>query len=303
MNLFEFARKFDTEEKCRAFLKDEREKHGIQCKNCDCREHFYLENKKQWQCRRCNYRTTLTSGTIFENTKLPIQKWMLAIFWMTSSKKSISTLEMMRRLELSRFESVNNLMKKIRLMMSHYNDRLLASDTCEADESYFAMSGSSKASKAGRGTEQAAVHILASFEQKDPSGKKAGKAFKNIKMDLIDDASAKSIKQVWDRYLTKSSKITTDKFKSYTALKKQYPGVNQEKASGPDAAKKLPWVHTMSSNYKKINLGIFHNTIMPENLQYNIDEYCFKTNLRNHMKSWMGIILSVGIGSLWNGWL
>lgn len=65
--------------------------------------------------------------------------------------------------------------------MSHYNDRLLSSDTCEADESNFIMSGSSKASKVGRSTEQAAVHILASFEQKDPSGKKQLKHLRTLK--------------------------------------------------------------------------------------------------------------------------
>ena len=303
MNLFEFAKKFDTEEKCRLFLKEQREKQGIECKSCGGKDHFYLKNKKQWQCRNCDYRTTLTSGTIFENTKLPIQKWMLAIYWMTSTKKSISTLEMMRKLELNRFETVSNLMKKIRLMMSHYNDKLLAGDNCEADESYVTVSGSGYNSKAGRGTEQAAVHILASFEQKDPIGKKSGKALKNIKMDLIDDVTSKSIKQVWDIYLEKNTRVTTDKFRSYTTLKKQYPNINQVEASGIKAAEKLPWVHTMASNYKKINLGIFHNTIMPENLQHNLDEFCFKTNLRNHMKSWMAIVLSVGIGSLWNGWL
>jgi len=79
--------------------------------------------------------------------------------------------------------------------------------------------------------------------------------------------------------------------------------VSQVEASGQKAAKHLSWVHTMSSNFKKINLGIFHNTIRPANIQHNLDEYCFKTNLRNYIKSWIGILLASGIGTLWNGWL
>ena len=303
MDVFEFAKKFNTESKCRTYLKEQREAQGIVCKKCDRNDHFHLSKKSQWQCRNCDYRTTLTSGTVLENTKLPIQKWFLAMFWMTSSKKSISTLEMMRKLKIRRFETVSNLMKKIRLMMNHYNEQLMAGEACEADESFIVTSGSRQGSKRGRGTSQTMVHILASYEQKDPTGKKKGKAFKNIKMDVIENGSSKSIKQVWDGCLTKKSVVTTDSFKSYSTLKNSYPGIQQEHASGKNAAEKLPWVHIMASNFKKINLGISHNTVLAENVQYNLDEYCFKTNLRNHINSWMTILLASGIGSLWNAWL
>ena len=210
MDIFEFASKFNTEEKCRAFLKEQRQQYGITCKNCSGQDHFYLEKKQQWQCRACDYRTTLTSGTIFENTKLPLQKWMLALFWMASSKKSISTLEMMRKLNLKRFETVSNLMKKIRLMMRHYNETIMAGDHCEADESFIVTSGTRNGAKRGRGTEQTMVHILAPYDQRAPTGNKSGKALKNIRMDVIDNAASKSIKQVWDRYLTRNSKVTME---------------------------------------------------------------------------------------------
>lgn len=303
MDVFEFARRFDTETKCKSYLNHEREKEGITCKSCEGQLHFYLANKKQWQCKHCDYRTTLTSGTIMENTKLPIQKWFLAMFWMTSSKKSISTLELMRKLKLTRFETAHNLAKKIRLMMSHHNDSQDMGEYNEADESFLVTANSRANSQRGRGTQKTLVHILACYQPKDPDGPNNGKAFKNVKMDVIDDASSKSIKQVWNTYLDKSSKVTTDGFKSYKAIRKDYPGVTQEIASGKNAVKHLPWVHTMASNFKKINLGIFHNTVKPANIQHNLDEFCFKTNLRNHMDSWIGILLTAGIGTLWNPWL
>jgi hypothetical protein len=225
------------------------------------------------------------------------------MFWITTSKKSMSTTELMRRLKMNRFETVSNLLKKIRLLMGNHNDTLMAGDTCEADESFVVTSGSNEGGKTGRGTQKTIVHILASYVQTEKGGKNLGRALKNVKMDLIDNASAKSIKQVWDMYLTKSSKVTTDSFRSYSKLKEDYPGVTLEVASGKDAHKKLPWVHILASNYKKINLGIFHNTLLPINLQYHLDEFCFKTNLRKKMDTWMDVLLKNAVGCLWNAML
>lgn len=302
MNLFEFADRFSSEEKSRSFLKSERDRHGITCKKCGGIDHFWLENKVQWQCRACDYRTTLTSGTVMENTKLPIQKWFLAMFWMTSSKKSISILELMRKLEISRYETVLNLSRKIRLMMSSYNDRITLNDDVEADESFITTAGS-KSSNKGRGSNKTLVHILTSYQKGNPSDAKQGKQLKSVKMECIDNASSKSIKQVWDVYLNRSSKIDTDGFKSYKKLAREYTNVRSENASGQRAGIHLPWVHIMASNYKKINLGMFHNTILPHNLQYYLDEFCFKTNLRNHMNGWFFIALTQGIANLWNAGL
>lgn len=247
---------------------------------------------------------------MMENTKLPIKKWFEAMFWLTCSKKSLSGLELGRKLNISRYETVNNLTKKIRLIMSHYNSGINLGLENEADESFVTTAGSNGPdNKPGRGTSKMMVHVMASYEQKamtDENGKetkKSGKALKSVKMECIDDASKKSIKEVWDVYMNPTSKIDTDGFSTYKSLKEYYPGINDEIASGPACIKHLPWVHTMSSNYKKINLGTFHNTIKPGNLQYYLDEYCFKTNLRNHMKSWFYILVGQGVGFLWNAWL
>lgn len=81
---------FPTEESCREHFKKQREQEGIKCKKCDCKKHYWLKAKSQWQCKECNFRTTLRSGSMMENSNLPVRIWYLAMAFMTFSKKGIS---------------------------------------------------------------------------------------------------------------------------------------------------------------------------------------------------------------------
>lgn len=61
MNILSFIEKFPTEESCQQHFKICREKEGVYCKKCNSEAHYWLQNKLQWQCKRCGFRTTLRS--------------------------------------------------------------------------------------------------------------------------------------------------------------------------------------------------------------------------------------------------
>lgn len=90
MNILHFIDQFPNEHSCRMHFKEVRDKEGVVCKKCSCMKHYWLKNKYQWQCSECNFRTTLRSGTMFENSNLPFRKWYLAIAFMSFSKKGLS---------------------------------------------------------------------------------------------------------------------------------------------------------------------------------------------------------------------
>ena len=87
MTFKEFYLKYNDEEACKNKLKALSEQEGIFCKKCGCKQHTWLKAKEQWQCKECQFRTTLTSGTVMESSKLPLTFWFAAIHFLTTNKK------------------------------------------------------------------------------------------------------------------------------------------------------------------------------------------------------------------------
>lgn len=106
MNIVKYIKDFSDENSYKDHFRWVRENEGIICKHCGNTKHYWLQDKWQWQCTSCRFRTTLKSGTIMENAKLPVRKWNLAMAFMSFSKKGISVKELQKELWKSIYESV-----------------------------------------------------------------------------------------------------------------------------------------------------------------------------------------------------
>ncbi len=98
MTILDFVDKFSDEKSCKEYFKDIRMKEGVVCKKCQCRKHYSLASKWQFQCSKCNFRTALKSGTVMENSRLPFRTWFLVMLFMTSTKKGLSACELQRQI-------------------------------------------------------------------------------------------------------------------------------------------------------------------------------------------------------------
>ncbi len=71
-----FNKVFSSEEACRKHYKEQREKKGIICYQCQHPDEFYwLKGKDQWQCKKCKCRTGLRRGTVMHASNLPVKFW------------------------------------------------------------------------------------------------------------------------------------------------------------------------------------------------------------------------------------
>jgi transposase-like protein len=102
LSMAEFLEHYGTEEKCHAALVASRWPQGFCCPHCTHERHstFVRQGRQYWQCQRCRHQTTVTAGTVFEATKLPLSRWFLAMHLMTQAKNNISALELKRHLGL-----------------------------------------------------------------------------------------------------------------------------------------------------------------------------------------------------------
>ena len=98
-----FIQRFGTEGQCAAALKTARWPDGFHCPQCDGTQHSVLKNgsRKTFQCSYCSHQTSLTAGTLFQGTRLPLTTWFLALYLISQAKTGLSILALMRQLGVS----------------------------------------------------------------------------------------------------------------------------------------------------------------------------------------------------------
>jgi transposase-like protein len=103
MNLPQLIEQFRSEDKCRAYLEDLRWPDGVRCPRCDNDSVSRIESRNQWECNEpsCSYQFSVTAGTVFHDSHLPLWKWFLAIYLIGESKKGISAKQLQRTLGVS----------------------------------------------------------------------------------------------------------------------------------------------------------------------------------------------------------
>ena len=89
-----FRERFGTEEACREALFQMRWREGLTCPACGHRGFCALTTRKVFQCNRCKKQVSLTAGTVFQDTKLPLVTWFSAIYHLDPGQDGISSIEL-----------------------------------------------------------------------------------------------------------------------------------------------------------------------------------------------------------------
>lgn len=137
MKLQDFFKKFPDEASCKTHFKQKRDKQGVVCKRCQGQDHYWISTREQYQCKHCNFRTTLRSGTLLHGTQLPYHYWYFGMMMLTSTKKSFSALEVQRQLGHLYYEPIWYMLHKIRYAMGKRDDNYTLCNEIELDEGFF----------------------------------------------------------------------------------------------------------------------------------------------------------------------
>ncbi len=101
MNLMKLMEQYGNEDACRDTLEKLRWHDGIQCPRCGSKSIRNSYTRDQFDCASCGYQFSVTSGTIFHDSHLPLMKWFVAVYLMVESRKGISANQMKRTLNVS----------------------------------------------------------------------------------------------------------------------------------------------------------------------------------------------------------
>lgn len=134
MNLVDVVNRFSADDKCRELLRRLRWPNSPQCPRC-CGKVVELETDKQlFWCGECNYQFTVTAGTVFNDTHLPLVKWFAATLLLCEARKGMSANQIKRTLGIS-YKTAWYLCHRIRAAMKEVDAPML-DGTVEMDETY-----------------------------------------------------------------------------------------------------------------------------------------------------------------------
>ena len=316
MTFKQFFQQFPNEEACKQHFKAYRDKSGVTCKKCKGKEHYWLSTISYYKCKSCGFRTSLKSGTVMENSKLPYQHWYMAFMLVSSTKKSFSALEIQRQIEHKFYEPIWAMMHKIRRVMGQRDAEYKLENTIEMDEGFFITTPDDirkdskgkrlprlkKRMKPGKGSPRTATVLvmtesIPNFNHNNIH--KSKRAVRFIKMIRVEDNRAETIlPEVRKNIACEGAEIITDAANHYSKLHTIVKGHRCVKMTHIDAHTALPWVHKTISNAKRNFLGI-HHSIGRGYIQNYLDEFCFKFNRRYNEMDLFDRTLNVATNYQW----
>lgn len=267
--LLELEERFATEEQCRVYLTSLRWPEGFLCPRCSATK-AWPAKRNRLVCASCRHQTTVTAGTIFQDSRLPLRSWLRAIWQVTSQKNGASALGIQRVLGFGSYQTAWTLLHKLRrAMVRPSRDKL--SGVVEVDETH--VGGPSRK---GRGSPTKTLIVIAAQED--------GKGIGRIRMARIADASAEHLLGFIHEVVAPGSRIHTDGWKPYQGMEALGYEHQMTKLKGRPksaATEELPRVHRIASLLKRWLLGTHQGAIAPEHLDYYLDEFTFRFNRRN----------------------
>lgn len=211
---------FATDEAAREYLETVRWPNGPVCPHCSnadrARIYDIAANPAKKiraglrECKECGKSFTVTVGTIFEDSKIPLRKWLVAWYMLCTSKKGVSALQIQRMLDIGSYRSAWFMMHRIRYALREpvFADKLGGGGgTVEADETYVG----GKVRGMGRAYVDNKAPVVALVER-------GGR----VRSRRVEKVTGKSLKGVLDQHLDPSAHLMTDSYRGYRKAGKSF---------------------------------------------------------------------------------
>ena len=221
-----------------------------------------------WLCQGCRHQVSVTAGTVFQDSHVPLSTWFRAMWHVTSQKHGASVLGLQRVLGLGSYKTAWTMLHKLRrAMVRPGRDRLRG--TVEVDETYW---GAEEPGLIGRLTHDKALIVVAAEEE--------GAGIGRIRLRRVPDASRGSLHGFIAQAVEPGSVVRTDGLASYLGLEGYRHDRVVQRRKPPGAEPLLPRVHRVVSLLKRWLLGTHQGAVRVEHLDDYLEEFTFRFNRR-----------------------
>ena len=245
----EFEKLYGDEEQCWDQLVKWRWPSGFTCPHCESTKYCIVGARKLFQCGRCHAQTSVTAGTIFDSTKLPLKTWFRAMYNLTQGKGGISSIELGRRLGVSQPTAWKMSHKLMQVMYESEVSQPLAG-RIEMDDAY--LGGKAGGGKRGRGAGHKSPFVAAVETNEDGHPVR-------MKMMCVKGFRKGEIIRLGAKMLTENSEVFTDGLSCFQCIAECGCRHVPIKTSGNKEAQNgtFKWVNTVLGNIKKSISGTY----------------------------------------------
>jgi transposase-like protein len=279
--LVDIVHRFHSEEVCREYLEKLRWPSGVGCPKCGSCSVSEITTRDQFDCNDCRHRFSVTSGTIFDNTKLPLWKWFAAIFLMIEGKKGISANQLKRTIGVS-YKTAWFLCHRIRESMREVEGERLTG-IIEVDETWVGGKQRGAGKHHWHTTNKTAVIGAVEREGK-------------IRLQVIAARDRKTLHAWIEKNLDDATQaIYTDDWAPYIGIADENTAHETVNHSAKEWVR--GFVHTNSvenvwSLLKRSIVGSFHH-VSKKHLERYLDELEFRFNNRKNPYMFRDVLLRV----------
>ncbi len=268
-DLLEFERKFRTEDDCRRYLAKIRWPYGFRCPQCGL-DRAWRIGDKLWQCQNCNAMVSITAGTIFHRSHLPLRLWFRAIWWFTNQKTGVSALGMQHTLGLGSYHSAWACLHKLRRAMVRPNREHLTT-AVEVDDIFVG----GRTHVPGRTPGSKAVVVVAVEIRGEGMGR--------VRLKQIPEPTKEHLVHFVKEVVAPGAVVITDGWESYNGVARQ-GYIHQPRTihkTGRTGSQVLPRVHRVAALLKRWLLGVYQGRVSWDHLDHYLEEFAFRFNRRS----------------------
>jgi hypothetical protein len=273
----EFELWFATEELCRTFLEHVRWPDGFVCPKC-LHAGGWRTARGLWMCGSCGHQASVTAGTIFHRSRLPLRSWFSAMWFVCAQKNGVSALGLQRVLGFGSYETAWAWLHELRRVMVRPGRDMLGGPAVavEFDTTFV---GGRAGGRENRRRYANKVEVAIAVEVPTSVG------FGRTRLAVIDSQERKAGLIDFARAsIAPGTALRTDGDRLFrdlaSVLDMQHDrAIFQGSTTPPHVV--LPGVHRVSSLLKRWLAGTLHDGHAAGNLGYYLDEFTFRFNRRN----------------------
>ncbi len=250
-SLRDFLKLYGTELQCAQAVFQARWPQSFRCPACGYHKDCQLHTRKVFQCIRCQRQVSLTAGTVFENTKLPLTTWYLAIYLLTQSKNGLSAMDLLRQLGVS-YNTAWMLQHKLLQAMRARDDSQPLGGLVELDDAD--LGGAASGGKRGRGADRKTPFLAAAQVTEDGRPQR-------LRLSPVVGFRRRAVQAWAQQHLRPGTIVRADGLACFRGVQAARCTHQPRVTGGGKGSCETPgliWVNTLLGNVKRAMDGTYH---------------------------------------------